>query len=119
MAADEVSHTFTGAALYSKAYQLGRLRLYPGWAEVRENWNPDRLVTGGDDPPRNWAAERQLGDEQVVFLHDDLEVTVGSVRGENVLFRSNEPQWRQFCIDKLGFRIPEDLLYRLTAQAPK
>jgi len=121
MGTDDLAHTFTGAALYCKAYHIRDLRQYPGWSEIRDHWKPERLVTGGDDKAENYAPERPLADDEVVFLHDDLTVTFGSVRDENVIFRAVTPEWRLFCIEQLGFRIPDDLIYRLKrsdAEAP-
>jgi len=110
---DDPAYTFTGAALYCRAYRLGDLREFPDWNELRDNWKPERLVVGGDDDARSHGADIPLSADEIVFLHDDLTVTAGTVRGENLLFRSTAAEWRRFCIDKLGFRIPEDLLYRL------
>lgn len=75
---------------YCKAYELAALRRFPRWRER-------------DDGPE------PLSDDSVVFIHQDLSVTRSMWHGEDVLFDSDEEDWRAFCRDELGFRVPDDL----------
>jgi hypothetical protein len=90
---------------YCKAYYLRELRGYPAWSEGHGNW-----VIGN-----YWSSdlrahfEKSLGDEDVVFLHQDLTVTASIWHGEHVLFDRVDDAWREYCTRALGFSIPEDL----------
>jgi ankyrin repeat protein len=73
---------------YCRAYRLGELRAY---AHLHQ-------------PPE--VAE--LGDAEVVFVHDDLSVTLGIWPGEDLVVVGRPDDWRRFCRDILGFRVPDD-----------
>jgi uncharacterized protein len=79
---------------YCRAYELGALRRFPDWDEA----------PGGDA-----AGDEELGDDSVVFLHEDLTVTRSMWRGEDVLFDRTSDEWAEFCRGELEFRVPDDL----------
>lgn len=90
---------------YCKAYRLGELRRFHAWSEKRENWKvspywTDELKTLFDGP---------LSDEDAVFVHHDFTVTRWMWHGEHLIFDDLTDEWRRFCGDVLGFRLPEDL----------
>ena len=89
---------------YCKAYYLKDLRAFPGWTEQRINWEDGRY----DDPEDGHAPKTSLGDDDVVFVHHDYTVTELVWRNENVLFNDVSDEWKKFCHDRLGFRVPDD-----------
>jgi hypothetical protein len=82
---------------YCKAYYLKDLRRFAGWAESRSNWKTD-----GENAPAAFA------DDDIVFLHQDLTVTQSMFHNENVLMGKVTPEWRAFCHNELGFKVPDD-----------
>jgi hypothetical protein len=73
---------------YCKAYYLKDLRRFSGWSE-----------SGDVD---------YIPDDDVVFLHQDLTVTVSMWHNENVLFTQKTPEWENFCVEVLQFQVPDD-----------
>jgi len=82
---------------YCKAYHLKDFRQFDGWSEGRINWK------------KNADAEEQLGDDDVVFLHEDYTVTLSIWANENVIFNNVTSEWQDFCNNVLGFKVPDDL----------
>ncbi|MFD4601305.1 hypothetical protein ACFWPQ_25145 [Streptomyces sp. NPDC058464] len=80
---------------YCKAYSLGELRTFPGWA-------------AGAAPE-----EHDIADDQPVFLCDELTVLISPVGKDKDkrLFSDVTPEWREFCTEVLKFEIPEDLAF--------
>lgn len=67
---------------YCKAYRAGQLRRFDGW-----------------DVP--------LGDDEIVYLWDDLTVVTSPVvPDQDVLFTGTSQRWASFCRDELGFQPP-------------
>jgi hypothetical protein len=87
--------------VYCRAYVLRSLRRSAAWSEPR--------AEGRDE----------LTDDDVVFLHQDFSVTRSVLHGKDVLFGTPSAEWRVFCTDVLGFRVPsdEDLMLASTANA--
>lgn len=79
---------------YCKAYLMKDLRRFGAWAESRSNWKAD--------------AAMEFGDEDVVFIHQDLSVTRSMFHGEDVLWSDASDEWRSFCSGELGFKVPSD-----------
>jgi uncharacterized protein len=75
---------------YCRAYPLGDLRRFPGWAQ------------SSAEPGRD------LADDAVVFLHDDLTVTAAAWPGEDVILGDGGAPWAAFCRETLGFAVPDD-----------
>jgi len=84
---------------YCKAYHMSDFRQFAGWSEGRINWKKS-----ADE-----AEDKQLGDDDVVFLHEDYTVTLSIWANENVLFNNVTPEWKNFCDTSLGFKVPDDL----------
>lgn len=71
---------------YCKAYAVDRLRVYPDWREA--------------------DAGEPLAPDSCVFLHENLVVTRGIYKDEQVVFDRVTDQWRAFCDNELGFNVP-------------
>jgi ankyrin repeat protein len=84
---------------YCKAYHLKDFFQFAGWSESRINWK--KSADEADDKP--------LGDDDVVFLHQDYTVTQSIWANENVIFNNVTPEWQDFCDTVLGFKVPDDL----------
>jgi hypothetical protein len=83
---------------YCSAYRLAELRAFAEWADA--------------------GAAADLGDEDIVYLWDDLTVVRSPVsEDEHPIHASVTPAWREFCQTRLGFSIPADLRYRQEADA--
>lgn len=81
---------------YCSAYTLGELRRFPGW--------PDGAEAEGAE-----AAGADAIGEEVLYLHHDFTVTRSIWQGEDVVFDEVSPDWKEFCADRLEFKVPEDL----------
>jgi uncharacterized protein len=84
---------------YCKAYHMSDFRQFAGWSESRINWK--KTANESDD--------KQLGDDDVVFLHEDYTVTLSIWSNENVIYNDVTPEWQDFCNTVLGFKVPDDL----------
>ena len=83
---------------YCKAYKLGDLRQFGGWAEHAQQ--------NGQD----------LSDDTICYLWDDFTVVQSPFQKENPLFDAVTPEWQDFCKSSLKFEIPEDLRYAYEQQ---
>jgi uncharacterized protein len=88
---------------YCKAYNLEDLRQFPSWSEARIDWK--------DDEGGRKAGEPDGGamNDKIVFLHQDFTVTRSMWHNENVIFNRVDSEWRDFCVNILGFKSPDDL----------
>jgi hypothetical protein len=76
---------------YCKAYLLGDLRQFSGWAELVE------------------AGQAALADDAICFLWDDFTVQAHSPFSEQgYIIEWVTPKWLEFCRDTLGFAVPDD-----------
>lgn len=82
---------------YCKAYYLKDLRRFASWSESRPNGKA-----------REGTSSPALTDDDVVFVHQDLTVTQSMFHNENVIMGTVTPQWRAFCANELGFKVPDD-----------
>jgi hypothetical protein len=73
---------------YCKAYIVSELRRFPGWLEAPT----------GDGQAR--------ADDAIVFVQEDLSVTDGLAVDEQIVYRSGDPAWSQFCRETLAFELP-------------
>ena len=78
---------------YCKAYPLSDLRKFSRWA--------------GEARP----AEAEMADDAIVYLTDEFTVLVSPMGEPELLLAEVTPEWRDFCVSALGFKIPEDLAY--------
>ena len=77
---------------YCKAYEQSSFETYSGWAAAKSKYE---------------AAHGPIPDSEVLFLHEDLALTVGAVREENVVVDEITDGWREFCYGELDFSVPE------------
>ncbi len=105
---------------YCKAYPVSRFRAFAQWTENTDalaplpgnaNGRDAGTDAGPDDTPR------VLGDDDVLFLHDNYRVTVGVFVDEQIVFDQDSPDWRAFCADVLEFAVPDYLLEPADAPA--
>ncbi len=71
---------------YCRAFRLADVRRFPGWSEDTAD----------------------LGDDDVVFLHQNYVVTKTISGSENVIFDRTTPDWMEFCTAELKFKLPSD-----------
>lgn len=87
---------------YCKAYPITRFREYSGWAENSENVRKEKNVVDGKEE----EIDRQLTDEDHLYLQENYVVTDGIFMDENVIFEDVTPEWEDFCTNTLNFEIP-------------
>lgn len=80
---------------YCKAYPVHRLREFSGWEPKLENTRKENGVP------------RPLGDDDFLYLQENLTVTDGIFLDENVIFDSVTPPWETFCKEALHFEVPD------------
>jgi hypothetical protein len=83
---------------YCKAYPVSTLRQFPAWQENLEQLREDREFAGG---------VRALAAEDYLYMQEDLSVTDGIFKDANVVYASDEPEWRAFCEGPLAFKVPD------------
>lgn len=85
---------------YCKAYHLSELREYSGWSESRINWKEKKS---------DKRISEDFSGDDIVFIHQDFTVTQSMWHDENVIFNQVSADWKSFCQDRLGFKVPDDL----------
>jgi hypothetical protein len=85
---------------YCRAYQLSRLRQFPGWTEKSENARRIRIEVDGETV----ETARELTNDDYLYLHGNFTVTDGIFIDENIIFSDVTPEWREFCRNVLGQR---------------
>lgn len=91
---------------YCKAYLASDLKKYPGWDPDLDQLRQPEAEKPGEEPEKR----TELGDDDIVYLQEDLVVTDDIYRDEHVLFRDPSEEWRKFCEETLEFQIPDDVL---------
>lgn len=90
---------------YCKAYLASDLKKF-------KNWNPELANLRQPEPEKpNEEVEKrtELGDDDILYVQEDLIVTDGIFRDENVIFQDDSDAWKEFCEKTLEFAIPEDV----------
>lgn len=86
--------------IYCRAYRMADLRVFAGWADS--------------------GVAADLGDEDIVYLRNDLTVVRSPVADDqHPIHSSTTAQWREFCETRLGFSIPADLRYQQESDSAK
>lgn len=99
---------------YCEAYPLEEFRQFPGWTASKSSPKDEN----GDMAAGSSSSEEAFAEDDIAFLHQDYTVTQSMYHGENVLFDQVTPEWKEFCIKKLNFHVPDDLeLVALTKSA--
>jgi ankyrin repeat protein len=91
---------------YCRAYSLKDLRQFSGWPQ-------DQPVSGEQEKAGNVedaaSSEEQALEEETAFLHHDFTVTKWMWRNEDVIFAQITPEWKDFCLNVLNFKVSDDL----------
>jgi len=87
---------------YCKAYPITRFREYPGWREQSENVRKEKEIVDGQEVEK----DRQLTDEDYLYLQENYAVTDGIFLDENIIFDDVTSEWIDFCKSVLQFEIP-------------
>jgi hypothetical protein len=87
---------------FCKAYPAAQFARFSAWAPNIDRSNP---ILERDKEGRNAAS----GDDEYFFLHDTLVVTRGIDADQDVVFSTQAPQWKQFCIEQLNFVAPSHI----------
>jgi hypothetical protein len=87
---------------YCKAYPVSKLRQFPRWTENVENLRKEKKQINGKEED----VERELTDNDFLYLQENLIVTDGIYVDEHIIFNNPTPEWRDFCHETLGFSIP-------------
>lgn len=90
---------------YCKAYLASDLKKFPNWAPNLENLRQPEAEKPGEEPEKR----TELDDDDIVYIQENLVVTDGIFKDENVLFEDESEEWRTFCETTLEFEIPEDV----------
>lgn len=85
---------------YCKAYLLKDLRAFKNWTEIKEN------VRKEEAEGKQTVAPRQLTDDSIVYLQEDYRATDGIYKDENILFENVTPEWIDYCLKELKFKVP-------------
>jgi len=80
---------------YCMAYRRSTLSVFAGWKEKK-------IEKRGQEEP-------ELTDSTIFYLHQDYVVTKSIIREEDVIFDEVTPEWKEFCVVSLKFRVPDDL----------
>lgn len=90
---------------YCSAYQVPRLRAFPGWVTPEKNTHPEL-----DENGKKKKEPRVLGEKDYLFVHDSYVVTDGTYLDEHVVWKDITPEWVEFCETQLNFKVPDDIL---------
>jgi hypothetical protein len=88
---------------YCKAYSVEMFRQYDGWNEKAKNIRKETEMVDGNQV----EVERELTDEDILYLQENYQVTDGIFLDEKVIFDDVTPEWINFCKGTLEFEIPE------------
>ncbi len=91
---------------YCKAYPISRFREFSGWTEKAENARAEMQDVDG----REVEVTRQLNESSFLYLQENLVVTDGIFKDENIIFDKITPQWEAFCREQLQFCVPPEAL---------
>lgn len=90
---------------YCKAYLASDLKKYPGWDPNLDNLRQPEAEKPGEEPEER----TELQNDDIVYVQENLVVTDGIFKDENVLFEDDSEEWKTFCEETLEFEIPEDV----------
>lgn len=88
---------------YCKAYPVKRLREFNQWTERSDNTRKETKDIDGSEVEVN----RQLTDDDILYLQENYVVTDGIFKDENIIFAQVTPEWKEFCHTVLEFEIPD------------
>ncbi len=89
---------------YCKAYYASDFRKFPGWQENVANLRKDKQEVNGKEVE---VERTELKDDDILYLQENLVVTDGIFKDENIVFDQVSPEWEAFCTGDLAFEIPD------------
>jgi len=87
---------------YCKAYSVKNLRKFSQWTECAENTRKENKSV----ERKEVAINRELTDDDFLYLQENYVVTDGIYKDENIIFENVTPEWQEFCHKTLEFEIP-------------
>lgn len=90
---------------YCKAYLASDFKKYSDWKPNLENLRQPEAEKPGEEPEERTTLE----DDDILYLQEELIVTDGIFKDENVLFQDDSDAWKTFCEKTLEFEVPEDV----------
>jgi len=88
------------------AYPHSTFMRFNGWAAKRQNAATEETLV--DDRPV--LVPRQLTNDSILYLQDDLTVSDGIFIDQNIIFDERSPEWEMFCREELAWRPIEELV---------
>lgn len=89
---------------YCKAYLAKDLRAFSGW---KEDTSDLRKETEEVDGKETEVERSEIGDEDILYVHDSYIVTDDVFNDEHVVFDDVSDEWKAFLHDELDFEVPE------------
>lgn len=89
---------------YCKAYYAADFRKFPGWKENVASLRKDKQEVNGKEVE---VERTELKDDDILYLQENLVVTDGIFKDENIVFDQASPEWEAFCKGELAFEIPD------------
>lgn len=89
---------------YCKAYYAADFRKFAGWQESVANLRKDKQEVNGKEVE---VERTELKDDDILYLQENLVVTDGIFKDENIVFDQVTPEWEAFCTGDLAFEIPD------------
>lgn len=90
---------------YCKAYLASDFQKYEGWSPNLDELRQPEAEKPGDEPEKR----TELDGDDILYLQEELIVTDGIFKDENVIFRDDSDTWKKFCEETLEFEVPEDV----------
>ena len=88
---------------YCKAYYAADFRKFPGWKENVASLRKDKQEVNGKEVE---VERTELKDDDILYLQENLVVTDGIFKDENIIFDNVTDEWKEFCHGTLAFEIP-------------
>jgi hypothetical protein len=87
---------------YCKAYPIASFRAFGKWTEDLSGVSKDTQTV--DD--QEIETQRELTDDDYLFLHETYIVADGIFLDENIIFDKVTLEWKAYCEQTLGFAVP-------------
>ena len=88
---------------YCCAFEVSQLREFAGWPKE------DSRVVPSDNGHPSGDSDAEASENDIVYLHQDFTVTRLIWHNEDVIFDEVTPEWKDFCVNSLQFKVPDDL----------
>ena len=90
---------------HCKAYPLKLFRQFPNWNENLKNSRKTRKEIDGEIV----EIERELDDDEYLYLQENFTVTDGIFVDENIIFSDVTPAWIDYCRNVLKVPFPTEV----------